>query len=118
MAVLQPQKVIHDSSSLVAYALRKQLILSVGPPTGSKPFAEMIWQLASPGLRPTRNGSVERPNFLFCRPCGSNPAKREIRRSNAAITDVLQDPTGELEDEMSVELDCDAAPSGNNHAVA
>jgi hypothetical protein len=52
VAVLQPQKVIHDSSSLLAYALRKQLptILAVGPPAGGKPFAEVIWQLVSPGL--------------------------------------------------------------------
>jgi hypothetical protein len=60
MAVLQPQTVIHDSSPLLAYALRKQLFTITiydfisGPPAGSKPFAERIWQLVSPGSRANR----------------------------------------------------------------
>jgi hypothetical protein len=37
MAVLQPQKIIHGSFPLVAYALRKQVLtnLITGPQTGS-----------------------------------------------------------------------------------
>ena len=51
MAVLQPQKVIHDSSHLWPMRSENKFlrILSLGPPTRSQPFAEAIWRYY-PGL--------------------------------------------------------------------
>jgi hypothetical protein len=45
MAVLQPQKVIHDSFHLRPMRSENEFlrILSLGPPTGSKPLVEAIW---------------------------------------------------------------------------
>src|SRR6185503_6257983 len=53
MAVLQPQKVIHDSSHLWPKRSENKFlrILSLGPPTRSQPFAEAIWRYY-PGYSP------------------------------------------------------------------
>src|SRR5579864_7601161 len=53
MTVLQPQKVIHDSSYLWPMRSENKFlrILSLGPPTRSQPFAEAVWRY-SPGYSP------------------------------------------------------------------
>ena len=80
MAVLQPQKIIHGSFSLVAYALRKQVLRNLinWPANWQPPFAEVMWRrrrvaplssipfkyIVAPGKR--RYRKVSDP---FCRAC-------------------------------------------------
>jgi len=59
MAVLQPQKVIHDLSSLPARATPYDFIS--GPPAGRKPFAEVIWQLVTGNPEVTGMGKSSQP---------------------------------------------------------